>query len=126
MLSGVGASWLGNLGQLMGVLAVFFAVLLLTWLVTRWLAGYQREQIHGQNLKVIETLRLTVNSYIQIIEAGEVYLVIAVNKDRIVKLAELDKDQLTLKADGMAGTKIDAGMDFNKIFEKVKRHLPKK
>ena len=124
MLSGISSSWLGNLGQLMGVLAIFFAVLSITWLVTQWIAGYQQGQIHGQNLRVVETLRLTTNNYIQIIEVGDVYLVLAVSKDRVEKIAELDKE--TFHPDCSAGRRADTGLDFHEILDKVKQHLPKK
>lgn len=122
-------SWLSSVGQLIGVLAVFVLVLLLTWFVTRWISGYQQSQMHNQNLKVIETLKLTVNSYIQIIEVGDVYLAIAVSKDHIEKLAELDKDQLKIpKKQGMANHAAGQGMDesFHSILDKVKHRLPKK
>ena len=124
MLSGISSSWLGNLGQLMGVLAVFFSVLAITWLVTRWIAGYQQGQIHGQNLRVVETLRLTTNNYIQIIEVGDVYLVLAVSKDRVEKIAELDKE--TFHPDHIVNRKMDTGLDFHEILDRVKQHLPKK
>lgn len=123
-------SWLSSFGQLLSVLAIFVIVLLLTWFVTRWIAGYQQSQMRNQNLKVIETLRLTVNSYIQIIEVGDVYLAIAVSKDHIEKLAELDKDQLKIPntKQGIDGHMAGQGTDesFRSIFDKVKHHLPKK
>ena len=123
-------SWLSSFGQLLGVLAVFVIVLLLTWFVTRWIAGYQQSQIRNQNLKVIETLKLTVNCYIQIIEVGDVYLAIAVSKDRIEKLAELDKNQLKIPntRQNIDGNTAGQGADesFRSIFDKVKHHLPKK
>ena len=59
-------SWLSSLGQLIGVFVIFVVVLLITWFVTRWIAGYQQSQMHNQNLKVIETLKLTVNSYMSL------------------------------------------------------------
>ena len=127
VLSGVSSSWLSNLGQLMNVLAIFFVVLLLTWLVTRWIAGYQQGQMNNQNLRVVETLRLTANNYIQIIEVGDVYLVLGVSKDHVEKLAELDKEELKEdQTDRTAGQKMDSGIDFHDIFDKVKQHLPKK
>ncbi len=123
-------SWLSSVGQLISVCVIFVLVLLLTWFVTRWIAGYQQSQMHSQNLKVIETLRLTANSYIQIIEVGDVYLAIAVSKDRIEKLAELQKDQLVIPEtkQGMDDKIAGQGMDesFRSVLEKVKRHLPKK
>ena len=127
VLSKTAGSWLSSLGQLMSVLAIFVIVLLLAWLTTRFLAGYQQGQMRNQNLKIIETLRLTANNYIQIIEAGDVYLVIAVSKDHIEKLAELTKDQLKPEVpSNTALPNIDMGESFHDILDKVKKHLPKK
>ncbi len=119
----------------MSVVLIFLIVLLITWLTTRWLAGYQQNQVRGQNLRIVETLRLTMNSYIQIIEAGDVYLVIAVSKDHVEKLAELTRDQLKLKTDPLDSetfTKETFMKEtftkeaFHDIFDKVKHRFPKK
>ena len=82
--------------------------------------------MHNQNLKIIETLKISANSYIQIIEAGDVYLVIAVSRDHVDKLAEFTKDQLHIGAANTAGQRIDMGESFHDILEKVRHHLPKK
>ena len=116
-----------SLGQLIWVLILFVLVLLLTLLTTRFIAKYQRGQMQGsQNLRIIETMSVSANGYIQIIEAGDVYLVIAVSKDHIEKLAELSKDQLTLRAQPDAKPVADMGESFHDILDKVKKHLPKK
>lgn len=119
-------SALQSLGQLIWVLVLFVLVLLLTLLTTRWIAKYQQGQLHNQNLKIIETLKVSVNGYIQIIRAGDVYLVIAVTKDHIEKLAEVSEDQLAENAADAAGQKIDMVESFHDILDKVKHHLPKK
>lgn len=119
-------SMLHNLGQLIWVLMLFVLVLLLTLLTTRWIAKYQQGQLHNQNLKIIETLKVSANGYIQIIRAGDVYLVIAVTKDHIEKLAEVSEDQLAENAADAAGQKIDMVESFHDILDKVKHHLPKK
>ncbi len=126
ILASTAGSWLSSLGQFMSVLAIFVVVLLLTWLTTRWIAGYQQGQMHNQNLRIVETLKLTVNNYIQIVEAGDIYLVIAVSKDHIEKLAEITKDQLKEGTLDAAGQKMDMGESFRDILDKVKHHLPKK
>lgn len=120
-------SMLHSLGQLIRVLVLFALVLLLTLLTTRWIAKYQQGQIQGQNLnlRVIETLKVSANGYIQIIEAGDVYLVIAVSKDHIEKLAEITKAQLKAEP-ALAGQKSDMGESFHDILDKVRKHLPKK
>lgn len=113
-------------GQLIWVLLLFVIVLLLTLLTTRWIAKYQRGQTHNTNLKIIETLSVSANGYIQIIEVGDVYLVIAVSKDHIEKLTELTKEQLKTTTVDAAEQKIDMGESFHDILDKVKQHLPKK
>lgn len=119
-------SALQSLGQLIWVLVLFVLVLLLTLLTTRWIAKYQQGQLHNQNLKIIETLKVSVNGYIQIIRAGDVYLVIAVSKDHIEKLAEITPDQLETDTADTTGQKIDVVENFHDILDKVKDHLPKK
>ena len=128
MLIASGVSMWKSLGQLIWVLILFVLVLLLTLLTTRFLAKYQRGQMQGsQNLRIIETMRVSANGYIQIIEAGDVYLVIAVSKDHIEKLAELTKDQLKPEVpSNTALPNIDMGESFHDILDKVKHHLPKK
>ena len=128
MLIASGGSMWKSLGQLIWVLILFVLVLLLTLLTTRFLAKYQRGQMQGsQNLRIIETMRVSANGYIQIIEAGDVYLVIAVSKDHIEKLAELTKDQLKPEVpSNTALPNIDMGESFHDILDKVKKHLPKK
>lgn len=127
MLIASGVSMWKSLGQLIWVLILFVLVLLLTLLTTRFLAKYQRGQMQGsQNLRIIETMRVSANGYIQIIEAGDVYLVIAVSRDHVDKLAEFTKDQLHIDAANTAGQRIDMGESFHDILEKVRHHLPKK
>ena len=119
-------SMLHNLGQLIRVLILFVLVLLLTLLTTRWIAKYQQGQLHNQNLRIIETMKVSANGYIQIIKAGDVYLVIAVSKDHIEKLAEITEEQLESDTAVTTGQKIDMGESFHDILDKVKQHLPKK
>ena len=71
-----------NIFQLIIVLFCFLIVLALTYYVTRWIAGYQKSQSISKNLSVVETLKLTTNKYIQLIQAGkDTYYVIAIGKD---------------------------------------------
>ena len=84
-----------NIFQLIIVLFCFVIVLAMTYYVTRWIAGYQKSQSISKNLSVVETLKLTTNKYIQLIQAGEdTYYVIAIGKDEITVLGELKKEQL--------------------------------
>lgn len=134
MVAASAYSWLDSLGQLISVLVVFVLVLLLTWFVARWIAGYQKIQMQNQNLRIVETLKLSMNSYIQIIEIGDVYLVIAVSKDHVEKLTELSKEQFasaSLKMDHTKGDSDDTTTgqgngSFRDILDQVRHHLPKR
>lgn len=85
--------------QFITVLILFVLILAVTYLVTRWIAKVQKDKVGVGNLEVIETCRITPNKYIQIVRAGEKYLVVAVGKDEIHMLSELSEDELVLQQD---------------------------
>ena len=111
--------------QLIGVLLIFIFVLVITYLATRWIASYQRGHSFNKNLQVIETLKITANKYIQIVEAGDEYLVIAIGKDEVRLLTNLTREQLK----EMPSEQMPSGISsesFKEILEKWKKHIPKK
>ncbi|MGN0376033.1 MAG: flagellar biosynthetic protein FliO [Suilimivivens sp.] len=106
--------------QFITVLILFVFVLGITYVTTRWIANYQKGRAAGSNLEVIETMRVTGNKYLQIVRAGEKYLVIAVGKDEIHMLAELAGDELLLSKEPDARE-----LDFKSILEKLKKQNAK-
>lgn len=101
--------------QFMTVLILFVFVLVLTYLVTRWIARYQKDKVGFRNLEVVETCRIASNKYIQIVRAGSKYLVIAVGKDEIHMLSEISGDELSFQeVEGQT-------MEFAAILEKVRK-----
>ena len=85
----------------------------------------------GKKLQVIETARLVGNKYVQVIKAGEVYLVIAVGKDTVTMLAQLTQEQYESVTDELqtAGdVQYGSGSleSFSEILEKFKGHFSKK
>lgn len=115
-----------NIFQLIIVLFCFVIVLALTYYVTRWIAGYQKSQSISKNLSVVETLKLTTNKYIQLIQAGkDTYYVIAIGKDEITVLGQLSGEQLK-EMPSLDMTIPTAKGDFADALQKFKEHLPKK
>lgn len=90
LLTGAGDSY----AQFITVLVVFVLVLAVTAVVTKWLAGYQKQQGANSNIEIIETTRISNSKYIQIIRVGETYMVIAVCKDTVTMLGEVPAEQL--------------------------------
>jgi flagellar protein FliO/FliZ len=80
--------------QMVALLVVFLLVCFATLVTTKWIANFQRQQNRNNNLEVLETMRLTSNKYLQVIRVGGKYLAIAVCKDTITLLCELQEDQI--------------------------------
>lgn len=115
-----------SVAQLIGILLIFIFVLGITYLTTRWIAGYQKEHSFNRNLKVVETLKITTNKYIQLIEAGDEYLVIAIGKDEVRLLTKLAKEQLeNLPSEEVFPNK-HAADSFKDILDRWKEHMSKK
>lgn len=100
--------------QLVTVLILFVIVLTITYFTTRWIANYEKGKLRNRNIEVIETYKVMTNKYIQIVRTGDKYLVIALGKDDISMLAELEKDQILLE-----DTEV-SNKSFKEILEKAK------
>ena len=83
--------------QFITVLLIFAAVLAITALVTKWIAGYQKQQGTEGNIEIKETVRIANNKYIQLVRIGEKYFAIAVCKDTVTTLGEIPAEQLKEK-----------------------------
>lgn len=115
-------SRLSSFAQLITLLIVFVFVLALTFYATKWMARIQKSQFRNSNIEVIETFRLSSTKYIQIIKLGGKYVAIAVGKDTVTFLAELEESELDL-------TKTSEGtrnMEFHEILKRVKDRNRKK
>lgn len=119
------ASSLESFLQLIGVLLIFVFVLILTYVTTRWIASYQKNHNYNRNLEIVETLNVAANKYIQIVRAGEEYLVIAVGKEEVQLLTKLAKEQIVEMAmESPVGDKTIES--FKSILDRLKDNLPKK
>lgn len=113
--------------QLIVVLFCFVMVLILTYYTTRWIAGYQKSHNYNRNLSVVETLKLTTNKYIQLVQIGkDTYYVIAVGKDEISLLGQITSEELN-EIPSLENQEIPTVKgDFEDILNKMKEKLPKK
>ena len=111
--------------QLIGVLLIFVFVLLITYLTTKWMGGFQKAHSNHKNLQIIETIHVGNNKIVEIVQAGTKYLVIAVGKDEVHLLAELSEAELTEVPVSDSGAMLSSD-SFQDIFSKVKEKFPKK
>lgn len=93
----VTTSTIDSVAQLMTVIVLFIVVLIATWLTTRYVAGVQKGKLSGSNFETIDTFRLSQNKYVQILRIGHKYLAVAVCKDTVTVLCELQEDEITFR-----------------------------
>ena len=107
--------------QLLTLLIIFIFVLAVTYYVTRFVGNYQKNKLSGSNINILETMRIANNKYIQIVKIGSRVFAIAVAKDTVSYLCELDEDELIYK-ESSSGKMLINNDNFKEILEKFKKH----
>lgn len=109
--------------QLLTLLIIFIFVLAVTYYVTRFVGNYQKNKLSGSNIIILETMRIANNKYIQIVKIGSRVFAIAVAKDTVSYLCELDEDELIYK-ESSSGKMLINNDNFKEILEKFKKDKP--
>ncbi|MBQ1897291.1 MAG: flagellar biosynthetic protein FliO [Lachnospiraceae bacterium] len=87
-------STLSDIAQLFTVLIIFIAVLVISMLCTKWIGNYQKLQASSGSAEVIETVRIAPGKWIQIVRIGSKYKVIAICKDTVTYLGDVDESDI--------------------------------
>ena len=109
--------------QLLTLLIIFIFVLAVTYYVTRFVGNYQKNKLSGSNINILETMRIANNKYIQIVKIGSRVFAIAVAKDTVSYLCEVDEDELIYK-ESSSGKMLINNENFKEILEKFKKDKP--
>ena len=119
LLSVLNSRW-EAFAQLLTLLVVFIFVLALTYFATRWAGNMQKNKMAGSNIQILETMRVTNSKYIQIVNIGSKCFAVAVCKDNMTFLCEVNEDELTYSSESrMINTE-----GFKTILEKFKKDKP--
>lgn len=105
--------------QLIGVSLLFLFILAITYFTTRFIGGIKLGQVKNSNFKVIETFKITQNKFLQLVQIGEKYIVLAISKDDIRMIAELTKDEI-MQQDEITMKKQNFSEIFNLVVNKQK------
>ena len=109
-------SSINAIAEFFTVLLIFLMILAITYFATRWIANFQKERINSTNIHVIETYKISNNKYLQIIQTGKTYFVIAVCKDAVTYLTQIPEEDLEIKPDEPIEP-----VNFKEILEKAKK-----
>ena len=110
-------STLESLAQLVTLIVIFA----FTYFATRWVGGIQKEKMIGSNVKVLETMRISNSKYIQILKIGNKCFAIAVCKDTVTYLCEVNEEELIYRENSTGGIHVD---NFKAILDKYKKDKP--
>ena len=105
-----------NFLQLLGMTLLFIVVLAITYFTTKFVGGVKMDRDRKSNFKVIESYKITPNKFLQLVEVGGKYIVIAISKDSIQYITELDAS----KVKEMELPKLD--IKFSEVFNKVTKN----
>ena len=94
MIFSLGMSSTDNLLQLLGLVVLFIVILIITFYTTKLIGGIKAGQQKKGNIKVLETFRVTQNKYLQLVQIGKKYIVIAIGKNEIQLITELQESDL--------------------------------
>ena len=85
---------IGSLAQIFGMLVAFAVIVAAPYFVSKYFGKYAIKARENSNIKVVETSRITVDKYLQIIEVNGQYFLIGISKNNINLISELDADKI--------------------------------
>ena len=91
---------LSDIAQLFTVLIIFIFVLALSMFCAKWMGNYQKAQSAGGSAEVIETIRIAQGKWVQIIRIGSKYKVIAISRDSVTYLGDVDESDIRIADPG--------------------------
>ena len=106
--------------QLITVIFIFIIVLVLTYLTSRFVGGYQKNRYSNSNIQILEAMTIATNKVLQIVQVGDKCFAVVVCKDTVTLLGEIDKSSLKEK-------ELSASVynSFDSVFNLVKNKVKK-
>ena len=93
-----------NFARFITMLIIFILILVLTYYTTRFVAGAKKGSFKSGNMEVLECLQLGGGKCLQLLRLGKRYVVVAVTKDNVEMLAELDEDEYIKSVESSGGS----------------------
>ncbi|MDD4112080.1 MAG: flagellar biosynthetic protein FliO [Herbinix sp.] len=104
-----------NVLQLLGLVLLLIVILIAAYYTSKFVGRYKMGQLKNSNIQVIEAYRISTNKMLQIVKISNKYLVLAISKDNITCITELDESEVLAHE-----INEDEKQSFRHIFEKIK------
>ena len=109
---------LAAVAEVIGLLVALVLILIATYYTTKFIAKQTGDHFSSKNIEVIETFRIAPNKYIQIVKVAGRFLCIAVTKDHIEMLTELDPEDVEVVTREEGNTAIS----FLEVLKNIKKN----
>ena len=80
--------------KLIGLIILCVLIIIASYYTTKFVGKRQLKGTAKSNIRSIDIFRISTNKYLQIVEVGERYFCIAVSKDNITLISELNKEDI--------------------------------
>ena len=80
-----------SIGDVLFILFVFVGILVLAYMTTRYYGKFQQKKSVASQMRVIETISVGPNKYLQLVQVGKQAFVISLTKDHVTFLTEIDR-----------------------------------
>ena len=112
-----------NFLKLLVSILIFMFVLVLTKVTTQYIAKLQKVKMTGENISVIETMRLSNTKSLYIVKIGQEYFALASGKDTVSVIGKLDSSGLCLTVENPDSP--ENPDSFARLLEKFKKKQDK-
>ena len=101
--------------HLIGLVLLLIVILIAAYYTTKFVANAKFGQLRTSNFKLIDSYRIAPNKMLQIVKVANKYLVLAVSKDSVEFITELEEVEVMVR-----DTRSIEKQSFKKILEKIK------
>ena len=85
--------------QMLGLVILLIVILIAAYYTTKFIGGMKQGQLKHSNFRVIDSYRIGPNKVIEIVKIANKYVVIAIGKDSINYITELDEAEVLIKSE---------------------------
>ena len=107
-----------NIWELLGLIFILILVILVAYYISKLVANLKLGQLKDSNFKVIDTFQFATNKMLMIVQVGERYMLIAVSKEQVQYLTELNEDDIVFN---MESSQEKRTLNFKTILDSIKK-----
>jgi len=109
-----------NFIQMLGLIILLVIILVAAYYTTRFVGSIRQGQLKHSNFQVIDAYRIGPNKVIEIVKIANKYIVIAIGKDTVNYITELDEAEVSVREE--QGKELQS---FAQTLDKLKKRMNK-